>query len=140
MKFRTRAALFCAVAMAASWSGAVRAQTTVGTIYACYYSAECTYSTNGTVTAPVDGPAFQINNTGTQAITAASLTIMKSIKPAVATDHYNIGTIKPGASAVIIVGVSMTSASTPPTASSASWVRPAPVSYTHLTLPTIYSV
>jgi hypothetical protein len=95
-----------AFALAASIPGVAMAQTAVGTIYACYYSAECAYSGNSNLTPPTDGPAFQITNTGTEKITGAVLAVKALKKISLVADKYTIGTIAPGASVAIIVGAS----------------------------------
>jgi hypothetical protein len=94
-----------ALALAAAFSRA-EAATTVGTITACYYSAECTYADINGLTGTVDGPAFLFTNTGTSAITGASFAIAASKKLNIKADSYRIGTIAAGKSAVIVVGAS----------------------------------
>jgi hypothetical protein len=104
--FFRRAAAGTVLAAAVILPQLAQAQTTVGTIFACYYSAECTYSQTQVLTPPIDGPAFQFNNTGTLPITGAKLSIVASKKLSIAGDSFVLGTINPGASKVIIVGAS----------------------------------
>jgi hypothetical protein len=111
---------------------AALAQTVVGTVTVCYYSAECSFANiagivhapdeaqklrdsgehqgvlaaSATGSAPVDAPAFQFTNTGTVAITGANFAIAPNSKLGVALDVFHIGTIKPGASFVIVPGAS----------------------------------
>jgi len=107
MNFLTRAALGgAALGTAAMLPVTAMAQSAVGTIYACYYSAECAYSGTTSLTPPTDGPAFQITNTGTETITGAVLYVKAAKKISLVADHYTIGAIKPGASVAIIVGAS----------------------------------
>ena len=82
------------------------AQTAVGTISACYYSAECTYSKTTALTPPVDGPAFLFTNTGTKPITGGLFAIAANKKLGIVADHYKLPAIAPGKSKVIIVGAS----------------------------------
>ena len=77
------------------------AATAVGTISVCYYSAECTYA--GGV---VDAPVFLFTNTSGAAITGARFAIAKSTKLSIVADKFVLGTIKAGASAVIVTGLS----------------------------------
>jgi hypothetical protein len=106
------------------------AQTALGTVTVCYYSAECAFAnipgimhppneaqklrdsgehqgthplTSGT---PVDAPAFQFTNTGTVKITGAAFTIERSTSLKIVKDTFHIGTIKPGKSFVIVPGAS----------------------------------
>jgi len=90
----------------AALPGFAYAQTAVGTINACYYSAECAYSATTSLTPPTDGPAFQFTNTGTLPIKNAKFTVKPLKKISLVGDHYSIGTIAPGASVAIIVGAS----------------------------------
>jgi hypothetical protein len=82
------------------------AQTSVGTVTACYFSAECTYTASIGLSGVVDGPAFEFTNTGRTAIRGASFTINGNKKLAVVRSVYKIGTIKPGASVVVVPGYS----------------------------------
>jgi hypothetical protein len=78
----------------------------VGTITACYYSAECTYTQSINLTPPVDAPAFRITNTGNVEITDAKFTVLADAKIGLAKDHFFIGTISAGKSVVIVPGFS----------------------------------
>lgn len=107
------------------------AQTVVGTVTVCYYSPECGFATvpghthgpnaeqrardkgehPGThrVTgsyAPVDAPAFEFTNAGSEAITGARFEILENTKLGIAGDVFKIGKIRPGASFTIIPGLS----------------------------------
>ena len=126
------AAMVCATVCAMA-AGAASAQTAVGQISVCYYSTECAFAnvpgivrppnaaqllrdsgehTGGgraptaTSSTPVDAPAFQIVNTGTVAISAASFTIEANKKLGVVRDTFHSGTIRPGKSFVIVPGAS----------------------------------
>lgn len=79
----------------------------VGTIIVCYYSQECSY-TEAVVgySGPVDAPAFEFTNSASAAITNATFTIEKNKKNSALKDTYTIGTIKAGASVVVIPGFS----------------------------------
>jgi hypothetical protein len=122
------------VAQAASaQTGAATAPAVVGTITVCYYSPECSFAnipgivhapdeaqrmrdagehqgerapaSTGSA-APIDAPAFQFTNTGTTAITAANFGLGANASLGVVHDYFHIGTIKPGASFVIVPGAS----------------------------------
>jgi hypothetical protein len=107
------------------------AQTAIGTVTVCYFSAECTYAnipgivhppneaqklrdsgehqgahTHATSGTPVDAPAFRFSNTGTEAIKDAAFTIEASTSLNIVKDTFHIGTIKPGKSFVIVPGAS----------------------------------
>jgi len=82
------------------------AQTSVGTVTACYYSAECTYTATVGLSGVVDAPAFEFTNTGSAEINGASFMIHANKKLAVVKSTYKIGTIKPGASVVVVPGYS----------------------------------
>ncbi len=109
------------------------AQTAVGTVSVCYYSAECSFANipglyhapdeaqrlrdsgehpgtplarSSTTYPPVDAPAFQFTNTGTAAITFASFSIAANASLGIVKDTFHIGTIAPGASFVIVPGAS----------------------------------
>jgi hypothetical protein len=84
------------LACAGPLAGAASAQTVVGTVTACYYSAECTYTSAAGFSGVVDGPAA-------------------SKKLGVVRDTYKIGKILPGGSAVIVVGASNDGQSRPNT-------------------------
>jgi hypothetical protein len=116
----------------ASFAHCASAQTVVGTVTVCYYSAECGFanipglvhapdeaqklrdsgehqgvvSVSTTGATPVDAPAFQFTNTSATAITDAKFSISPNAKAGVALDVFHIGTIKPGASFVIVPGAS----------------------------------
>jgi hypothetical protein len=111
---------------------AASAQTVVGTVTVCYYSAECAFANvpgilhapneaqklrdsgehqgvlahAATGATPVDAPAFEFTNTSKTAITGANFAIAPNGKLGVALDVFHIGTIKPGASFVIVPGAS----------------------------------
>jgi hypothetical protein len=95
--------VFATVALWALVAGpkTAKAATTLGTISVCYYSAECTYA--GGV---VDAPVFLFTNTSGAAITGARFAIIKSTKVSIVADKFALGTIKAGASAVIVTGLS----------------------------------
>jgi hypothetical protein len=106
MSHRFRAAIAGAAAAAILTCAHYAGAQSIGTISACYYSAECTYSQTKVLTGAVDGPAFQFTNTGTQPIKNARFAIVKNKKLSIVADSYKIGLIKPGASVAIIVGAS----------------------------------
>ncbi len=81
-----------------------RAETSVGTITVCYYSAECAYTSVGGIGGVVDGPAFQFSNSGTKPITGARFAIAANKALGVKADSFSIGTINAGASFVLIPG------------------------------------
>jgi hypothetical protein len=109
---------------------AASAQTNVvGTVTVCYYSPDCTYANipdlphapnealrdlgehpksrlNPTSVTPVDAPAFEFTNTGTEAITGASFEIMANKKLGIVHDTFSIGKIESGASVVVVPGAS----------------------------------
>jgi hypothetical protein len=119
------------LALAASIQAA-SAQTVVGTVTVCYYSTECAFANipgivhapdeaqklrdsgehqgvlavSATGATPVDAPAFEFTNTSKTAITGANFSIAANGKDGVALDVFHIGTIKPGASFVIVPGAS----------------------------------
>jgi len=79
---------------------------TYGTITACYYSIECTYVSAAGLSGVVDGPAFEFTNTSDVTITNASFAVAANKTAGITADSFKIGKIKPGASFVIVVGVS----------------------------------
>jgi hypothetical protein len=95
--------LLAALSVAALAGGQVQAQTVVGTITACYFAQHCPFLKK---TGPIDGPAFQITNTGTSDITGARFSILRDTKLSIQGDSFALGRIKAGTSKVIIVGVS----------------------------------
>jgi hypothetical protein len=126
------AAQIAGIALAAGMNSAY-AQTAVGTVSVCYYSAECSFANipglyhapdeaqrlrdsgehqgvpmvrSSTTYPPVDAPAFQFTNTGTAAITSASFSIAANASLGIVKDIFHIGTIAPGASFVIVPGAS----------------------------------
>jgi hypothetical protein len=109
------------------------AQTAVGTVSVCYYSGECPYANvpgmkaqptaqqryrdtgehpltpqiiSRTTFTQVDAPAFLFTNTGSAAITGARFLIKANSAASVVADHYQLGTIMPGASIAIVPGAS----------------------------------
>jgi hypothetical protein len=82
----------------------VAADTAVGTIKACYYSAECTYTKAAGFSGVVDGPAFEFTNSSKSTITGATFIIIGNKPLNVAKDAYHIGTIAPGGRRIIVVG------------------------------------
>jgi hypothetical protein len=125
-------AAFCAMA---GWAGAASAATsTLGTITVCYYSPKCAFAANAVGSSaklrmaqairdsgehqggianpltksypPVDAPAFEIVNTGTESITGAKLTMLADTAENVPMDTYAIGAIAPGKHKVIVPGSS----------------------------------
>jgi hypothetical protein len=115
-----------------TYAQAATAQTVVGTVTVCYYSAECGFANvpgilhapdeaqklrdsgehegvlthSATGATPVDAPAFEFTNTSATAITGANFSIAPNGKLGVILDVFHIGTIKPGASFVIVPGAS----------------------------------
>jgi len=108
---------------------AALAQTAVGTVTVCYYSPECSFADlpgvlhtpnevlrdmgehpaarlKSTSVAPVDGPAFEFTNTGSDAITGAKFKIVANKKLGIVADSFYIGTIDAGASVVVLPGAS----------------------------------
>jgi hypothetical protein len=109
------------------------AQSSVGTVTVCYYSAECNYANisaiihtpsagqaardsgehlgrpgyapTGTAT-PVDAPAFQFTNTSASVIKDATFGIVANKKLGVPHDVFHIGKIAAGASVTIVPGAS----------------------------------
>jgi hypothetical protein len=117
----------------ASGMHSAHAQTAVGTVSVCYYSAECSFANipglfhapdeaqrlrdsgehpgtpmvrSSTTYPAVDAPAFQFTNTGTAAITSATFSIAANPSLGVVKDSFHIGTIAAGASFVIVPGAS----------------------------------
>lgn len=93
---------------AAAWllGASAAAGATVGTITACYFSAECTYTKPLSLTPPVDAPAFRITNSGSQDITDAKFTVLADKKAGLKKDTFVIGKIRAGKSVVIVPGFS----------------------------------
>jgi hypothetical protein len=99
-----------------------------GNVTVCYYTPNCTFPivASGLVnplsqpqrdgdhptaitpasSAVVDGPAFQITNTGTAPMTSVKLKILANASLGVKEDIFTIGTISPGNSFVVIPGLS----------------------------------
>jgi hypothetical protein len=75
----------------------------VGTVTVCYYSHECTYIKPLKLTPPLDAPAFQFTNTGSEDITDAEFKVLADPKSGIEKeDSYFIGTIKAGKSVVVV--------------------------------------
>lgn len=106
------------------------AQTVVGTVTVCYYSTQCGFADlpglppapnnealrdmgehpaarlNSTSIKPVDGPAFEFTNTGTETITGGTLVIEANKTLGIVYDSFCMGKIEPGASVVVVPGFS----------------------------------
>jgi hypothetical protein len=122
-----------AISAASAETPVTASSTVVGTVTACYYSTNCPYANVLGLARPpthaeavrdvgehpavprgatpatstqVDAPAFQFTNTGTAPITHAVFSIQRNRNLGIIADEFQIKTINPGASFVIVPGAS----------------------------------